>query len=76
MKVVVVGLDGAIWDPLLPYINKGELPGYAQFWKKGMHGPLLSTIPYLTQPAWKSYSIGKNPGKTGVFHWSMPARVA
>ena len=70
MKVVVVGLDGAIWDPLLPYINKGELPGYAQFWKKGMHGPLLSTIPYLTQPAWKSYSIGKNPGKTGVFHWS------
>ncbi len=70
MKVVVIGLDGASWDPLLPYINRGELPGYAQFLKGGLHGPLFSTIPYLTQPAWKSYSIGKNPGKTGVFHWS------
>ncbi len=70
MKVVVVGLDGATWDPILPYVHKGELPGYAHFWNNGLHGPLFSTIPYLTQPAWKSYSIGKNPGKTGVFHWS------
>jgi predicted AlkP superfamily phosphohydrolase/phosphomutase len=70
MKVVVIGIDGATWDPILPYINKGELQGYAQFWNKGLHGPLFSTIPYLTQPAWKSYSIGKNPGKTGVYHWS------
>ncbi|MCL4447302.1 MAG: alkaline phosphatase family protein [Thermoplasmatales archaeon] len=70
MKVVVIGIDGACWDPILPYIDKGELNGYAQFWKNGLHGSLLSTIPYLTQPAWKSYSIGKNPGKTGVYHWS------
>jgi predicted AlkP superfamily phosphohydrolase/phosphomutase len=70
MKVVVIGLDGASWEPILPYINKNELPGYARFWRDGLHGSLLSTIPYLTQPAWKSYSIGKNPGKTGVFHWT------
>ncbi len=70
MKVVVIGIDGATWDPILPYIDKGEFPGYSKFWKDGLHGPLFSTIPYLTQPAWKSYSIGKNPGKTGVYHWT------
>ncbi|MCL5873785.1 MAG: alkaline phosphatase family protein [Candidatus Thermoplasmatota archaeon] len=70
MKVVVIGIDGATWDPILPYVNKGEFPGYSKFWKEGLHGPLFSTIPYLTQPAWKSYSIGKNPGKTGVYHWT------
>lgn len=70
MKVVVIGIDGAIWDPILPYIDEGKLPGYSKFWKEGLHGPLTSTIPYLTQPAWKTYSMGKNPGKFGVYHWS------
>jgi len=70
MKVVVIGIDGATWDPVVPYIEKGLLPGYSHFWNHGLHGPLISTIPYITQPGWKAYSMGKNPGKMGVFFWS------
>jgi len=70
MKVVVIGIDGATWDNVLPYINKGLLPGYSTFWNSGLHGPLISTIPYITQPGWKAYSMGKNPGKMGVYFWS------
>lgn len=70
MKVVVIGIDGATWDPVLPYINKGLLPGYSKFWNEGLHGPLISTIPYITQPGWRAYSMGKNPGKMGVYFWS------
>jgi predicted AlkP superfamily phosphohydrolase/phosphomutase len=70
MKVVVIGIDGATWDPIVPYIKEGELPGYAKFWNEGLHGPLLSTIPYITQPGWKAYSTGLNPGKMGVYFWS------
>lgn len=70
MKVVVIGIDGATWDPLIPLIEKGVLPGYGKFWREGLHGPLLSTIPYITQPGWKAYSTGLNPGKMGVYFWS------
>ncbi|MEM0141447.1 MAG: alkaline phosphatase family protein [Thermoplasmatales archaeon] len=70
MKVLVIGIDGATWDPIKKYVESGELPGYARFWNEGLHGPLLSTIPYITQPGWKAYSTGLNPGKMGVYFWS------
>ncbi len=70
MKVVVIGIDGATWDPVIPYLKMGMLPGYGKFWNEGLHGPLISTIPYITQPGWKAYSTGLNPGKMGVYWWS------
>ena len=33
----------------------------------GVHGPLRSTIPPWTFPAWTSFMTGKNPGKHGIF---------
>lgn len=69
MKVVVIGIDGATWDSVIPHIKSGKLPGYAKFWNEGLHGSLFSTIPYLTQPGWRAYSMGKNPGKMGVYFW-------
>lgn len=69
MRVVVIGIDGASWDPILPHLGKGLLKGFEEFWNNGLHGPLISTIPYITQPGWRSYSMGKNPGKHGVYNW-------
>ena len=70
MKVVVIEIGGATWDPVLPYVNKGLLPGYSKFWNEEMQGPLISTIPYINQLGWRAYSMGKNPGKMGVYLWS------
>jgi len=38
----------------------------------GTHGPLRSTIPPWTFPAWTSFMTGKNPGKHGVFDFLRP----
>lgn len=68
-RMVVVGLDGACWDLIEPLIRAGDLPTIRNLRNGGSWGPLASTVPPVTCPAWKCYSTGKNPGKLGVFWW-------
>lgn len=66
-KVVVIGIDAASWDAILPFISR--LPSFRMFIEKGCWGHLESCIPPVTTPAWKCYSTGKTPGKLGVYWW-------
>lgn len=66
-KVAVIGLDGATFDLLTPWINQGKLPTFKRLMDMGSWGPLESTFPPVTSPAWTSFMTGKNPGKHGVF---------
>ena len=68
-KVVVVGLDGATWNLLKPWVENGELPAMRILIDGGIHGDLESPMP-VTVPSWACYSTGKNPGKFGVFGWT------
>lgn len=68
-KVLVVGLDGATFSVLHPLMNSGRMPFLAKLVATGTAGPLCSTIPPVTAPAWSSFSTGKNPGKHGLFTW-------
>jgi len=68
-KVLIIGLDGATWTVLTPWIEDGSLPNIANLRNRGSWGELRSTIPPLTAPAWSSFLTGKNPGKHGVFHF-------
>lgn len=68
-RVLIIGLDGATWDVLTPWLDDGSLPHLAQLRQNGCWGELLSTIPPLTAPAWSTFATGKNPGKHGVFHF-------
>jgi predicted AlkP superfamily phosphohydrolase/phosphomutase len=68
-KVLIIGLDGATWTVLEPWIKDGTLPQLARLRARGCWGDLRSTIPPLTAPAWSSLLTGKNPGKHGVFHF-------
>lgn len=74
MKVCVLGLDGATWDLLLPWVREGFLPTLKKLMESGTYGELESTIPPLTGPAWASFATGKNPGKTGIFNFLLPRR--
>ena len=65
-KVVVIGLDGATLDLIKPWALAGKLPTFKRLIDEGIHGPLKSTIPPYTIPAWPSMLTGKNPGKLGV----------
>ena len=66
-KVFIVGLDGATFDLIRPWAEEGKLPTLRRLMDEGAWGPLESTIPPMTSPAWPSFATGKYPGKHGVF---------
>ena len=68
-KAIVIGLDGAEWNLIQPWTDKGELPTFKKMMQSGVWGELESSLPPVTFPAWKCYSTGKNPGKLGVYWW-------
>jgi len=69
-RVLVIGLDGATFDLLGPWMKEGKLPTLARLTKSGVSGPLTSVFPPISPSAWTSFITGKNPGKHGVFDFS------
>ncbi len=65
-RVLIVGLDSATFDLILPWVKTGKLPFLHDMMENGAYGELTSTIPVLTPPAWSSFMTGKNPGKHGI----------
>ena len=66
LKTLIIGLDGATFDVLLPLIDKGHLPHLASLMEKGAWGRLNSTIPPFTGAAWSTFATGQNPGEHGI----------
>ena len=72
MKLLIIGLDGATLDLIHPWAAEGKLPTLAGLMQSGVTGPLESTLPPVTSPAWPTFMTGKNPGKHGVFDFIRP----
>ncbi len=68
-RVLVVGLDAATFDLILPWVEAGHLPTLARLLREGMHAPLRTVLPALTPPGWTSAATGRNPGKHNVFNF-------
>jgi predicted AlkP superfamily phosphohydrolase/phosphomutase len=66
-KVIVVGLDGATWDLILPWVEEGQFPNFARILQKGTWGKLRTMIQPVSPVAWSSFLTAMNPGKHGVF---------
>ena len=66
-KVLMIGLDGATLDLILPWLEAGHLPHLARLFQEGSWGPLRSTVPAITAPAWTAALTGCQPGKTGIY---------
>jgi predicted AlkP superfamily phosphohydrolase/phosphomutase len=66
-KLVVIGLDGATWDLLEPWIQAGDLPNLKTFRENSTWGTMTSVVPYLSPSAWTSAVTGVNPGRHGIF---------
>jgi predicted AlkP superfamily phosphohydrolase/phosphomutase len=66
-KAILLGLDGATFDLLGPWMEAGHLPSLQRLAQEGTWGTLESTRPPTTAPAWVSCVTGVNPGKHGVF---------
>lgn len=66
-KVFVIGLDGATFDLIRPWVAQGKLPTFKKLMEHGAWSELRSTVPPVTASAWSSFMTGKNPGAHGLF---------
>lgn len=71
-KVMVIGLDGATFDLIGPWIEEGRMPTLQRLIKEGASGVLTTTLPPISSSAWVSFATGKNPGKHGLVDFVHP----
>ncbi|MBK6317079.1 MAG: alkaline phosphatase family protein [Blastocatellia bacterium] len=67
-KVLIIGVDGATFDLIDPWVAEGRLPNIARMLERGAHGPLESTVIPNSFPGWTSCTTGVNPAKHGIFN--------
>lgn len=76
-KVIILGLDGATFDLLLPRARRGEMPHLASLLDRGAWGSLRSTIPPFSAQAWVSLATGQNQARHGVLDfWQRTADLS
>ena len=75
-KTFILGLDGASWDLLNSLIDQGVMPNLQKIVEGGTSGVLQSTVPPYTAPAWVSCVTGVNPGKHGIFGFTLNDGIA
>jgi predicted AlkP superfamily phosphohydrolase/phosphomutase len=68
-RVWALGLDGATLDLIRPWADEGQMPVLSHLMRSGGSGPLRSTYPPLTGPAWSSFMTGMSPGRHGVLEF-------
>jgi predicted AlkP superfamily phosphohydrolase/phosphomutase len=71
-RVMVLGLDGATFDLIRPWIDDGTMPNLQQLTQQGASGVLTTTLPPISSSAWASFATGKNPGKHGLVDFVHP----
>jgi len=67
LKTILLGLDGGDLEIFDLFIGLGLMPNLSALMAGGCRGPLLSTIPPITSPAWTTMTTGLDPGKHGIF---------
>lgn len=67
-KVFIIGIDGATFDLVDPWVAEGRLPHLGRLMRDGARGPLESTIIPNSFPGWTSCTTGVNPARHGIFN--------
>lgn len=66
-RTLLIGLDGATFSLLDPFMQEGVMPFLKEFVSRGIRSEAFSTPHPLTPPAWTSLMTGRSPGNHGVF---------
>ncbi|MFQ5654827.1 MAG: alkaline phosphatase family protein [Planctomycetota bacterium] len=64
---MVLGFDGVDPDVVERYFADGDLPNLKRLAEMGSFSALGTTNPAESPVSWAAFSIGANPGKTGIF---------
>ena len=70
-RTLVIGLDGSSWNVLDPLLEAGRMPNLQALRERGASGPLESSLPFYTGPAWASYATGASPAAHGIWDFMM-----
>lgn len=65
-SLLLIGLDGVGPEILEPLVEAGDLPNLSRLMETGAYGPLISTTPPTTFPAWSSFLTGAEPSSHGI----------
>ncbi len=70
-KTLILSIDSGCWPYVDPLLAAGRMPVVARLIERGVRGVLESTMPPITPVAFSSFITGTNPGKHGVFDWTV-----
>ena len=65
-RILLIGIEGATLDQVLPLVAQGKLPSLGKLLQRGAHGRLTSFRPCVSTVAWESLLTGKLPAKHQV----------
>lgn len=68
-RVLVIGLDGATFDLLIPLFGLDWMPFFSSLLAKSYYSDLLSTVPPISAAAWTTFITGVNPGQHGILQF-------
>jgi len=66
IKVILICLDGATWNVIIPMVERGELPNFKKIMQNGAYGNLSSNPP-LSPPGWTSIATGMEQDKHKMY---------
>ena len=69
--VVLIGLDGADWNIILPLFERGKLPNLARWVQEGSWGVLHTVRPTKSPVIWTSIATGKTMIKHGILDYQF-----
>lgn len=64
--VLILAVDGLEWDVLLPLVQRGQAPAFAELMRRGVFGELESMRPTWSPVIWTTIATGKRPAKHGI----------
>jgi predicted AlkP superfamily phosphohydrolase/phosphomutase len=75
-KWMVVGLDGASWDIILPLVEAGDMPNLATLMREGAYGDMQSFRPTTSPALWTTVATGVSPARHGITGFTKePSRL-
>lgn len=73
VRTLIIGLDGATFDLITPWVRAGYLPHLAKLMERGAYGHLPSWPNMNSASAWSSIVTGYNAGQHGVYDFGSVA---
>jgi len=65
-QVLVIGLDAANWEVMMPLLRQGRLPNIRRLMEEGTWGDLRSTLKIDSPVIWTSIATGVRQAKHGI----------